>query len=64
MGVCPHFSVLGGGLTVVFFFSNTILPPRQSTPMVSFGAKRPSRIAFASGFSISDWIARLSGRAP
>ena len=28
------------------------------------GAKRPSRIALASGFSISDWIARFSGRAP
>jgi len=45
-------------------FSKTILPPRQSTLMASFGAKRPSRIAFASGFSSSDWIARLSGRAP
>ena len=51
-------------LTSAFFFSNTILPPRQSTAMVSFGAKRPSRIALASGFSISDWIARLRGRAP
>jgi len=45
-------------------FSKFILPPRKSTTMVSFGAKRPSRMAFDSGFSISDWIARLSGRAP
>jgi len=34
--------------------SNDILPPRKSTTIVSFGAKRPSRIAFESGFSISD----------
>jgi len=32
--------------------------------MVSFGAKRPSRMAFASGFSTCCWIARFNGRAP
>src|SRR5258708_3497756 len=39
-------------------------PPRQSTLIASLGAKRPSRMLLASGFSISDWMARFSGRAP
>ena len=43
---------------------NTIEPFFQPTLMVSLGAKRPSRIDFASGFSMVDWIERLSGRAP
>ena len=51
-------------LAAGFALSNTMRPPFASTRIVSFGAKRPSRIAFASGFSSSDWIARLSGRAP
>jgi hypothetical protein len=34
------------------------------TWIVSFGPKRPDRIAFDSGFSICCWIARFSGRAP
>jgi len=51
-------------LAGAFDFSNTMRPPFASTRIVSLGAKRPSRIAFASGFSSSDWIARFSGRAP
>ena len=38
--------------------------PATSTLIVSFGPNLPSRIALASGFSICDWIARFSGRAP
>jgi len=45
-------------------FANTIEPFFHSTLMVSLGRKSPSRIALASGFSICDWMARLSGRAP
>lgn len=45
-------------------FENAIEPFFQSTLMVSRGAKRPSRIDLASGFSIADWMERLSGRAP
>lgn len=45
-------------------FSKPNVPFCTSTRMVSLGAKRPDRISFASGFSSSLWIARLSGRAP
>ncbi len=44
--------------------SKTMAPLRTTTCITSFGPKRPSSIAFASGFSISDCMARLSGRAP
>lgn len=43
---------------------NTIRPSATSTTMVSLAANLPERISFASGFSISAWIARFSGRAP
>jgi len=45
-------------------FSKLNTPFCESTRMVSLGPKRPDRISFASGFSSSLWIARLSGRAP
>ena len=42
------------------------VPPTgsASTVIVLPGGKRPSRSARASGFSMSRWIARFSGRAP
>src|ERR1700730_2250998 len=45
-------------------FENVILPFFTETRIVSPAAKLPARISRASGFSISCWIARLSGRAP
>ena len=54
----PYAAAFAGDL------SSASLPPRESARIVSLGAKRPSRIALASGFSSSDWIARFSGRAP
>lgn len=45
-------------------FAKLNVPPCASTRIVSAGAKCPARISFASGFSSSLWIARLSGRAP
>ena len=44
--------------------SNTKPPPRTSTRMVSLGPNSPARIFFDKAFSIEDWIARFSGRAP
>ena len=55
---------LGQAAALDCALSKVILPPRKSTTIVSLGAKPPWRIVRASGFSISDWIARLSGRAP
>ena len=59
---CQRAAALWAGLTAAF--SNCIAPPRKSTRTVSFAANLPSRICFASGFSMLYWIARLSGRAP
>lgn len=45
-------------------FSKLTMPFFASTRTTSLGPNRPSRICFASGFSICAWIARFRGRAP
>src|SRR5471032_1193519 len=43
---------------------NWIVPPLAAIFTVSLAPNSPSRMRFASGFSMLAWIARLSGRAP
>ena len=44
--------------------ANMMLPLFSATWIVSPATNLPERISFARGFSISCWMARLSGRAP
>jgi len=43
---------------------NWIAPPLAAILTVSLAPNSPSRMRFASGFSMVDWIARFKGRAP